>query len=86
MNGRSKSTFKVKQINGRDAFVLSKNHRGDKDAAYSSVMSSFPSSDLYPVKSFTKYLNCLHPGCTCLWQRPKAIVSSERLEMNESIL
>ena len=72
----SKSTFKVTQINGRDVVVLSiseasKNHRDDKDAAYGGVMPSFPSSDLCPVKSFTKYLNCLHPGCTSLWQRPK---------------
>ena len=58
MHGMSKSTFKVMQINGRDAVVLSisealKNHRDDKDAAYGGVMPSFPSSDLCPVKSFT---------------------------------
>ena len=76
MHGMSKSTFKVTQINGRDAVVLSiseasKNHRDVKDAAYGGVMPSFPSSDLCPVKSFTKYLNFLHAGCTSLWQRPK---------------
>ena len=41
----SKSTFKVTQINGSDAVVLSiseasKNHRDDKDAAYGGVMPS----------------------------------------------
>ena len=41
--GMSKSTFKVTQINGRDAVVLSifealNNHRDDKDASYGSVM------------------------------------------------
>ena len=41
------------------------------DAAYGGVMPSFHSSDLCPVKSFSKYLNCLHPGYTSLWQRPK---------------
>ena len=67
MHGMSKNTFKVTKINGRDAVVLSiseasKNHRDDKDAAFGGFMPSFPSSDLCPVKSFTKYLNCLHPG------------------------
>ena len=76
MHGMSKSTFKVTQINSRDAVVswiseASKNHRDDKDAAYGGVIPSFSSSDLCPVKSFTKYLNCLHPGCVSLWQRPK---------------
>ena len=41
------------------------------DAAYGGVMPSFSSSNLCPVKSFSKYLSCLHPGCTSLWQRPK---------------
>ena len=78
MHGMSKSTFKVTQINGRDAVVLSisevsKNHRDDKDAAYGGVMPSFPSSDLCPVKSFTKYLKLPPP------RLHKSLAKTERL-------
>ena len=72
MHGMSKSTFKITQINGRNAVVLSisedsKNHIDDKDAAYGGVMPPFLSCDLCPVESLTQYLNGLQPqGCTSL--------------------